>query len=186
MTVHYLYDREQIGSEIQFKLREERSLAGINRGMIPHLLEIHLNGSGCEPKFWHLNIREELDKSRWPNCTLLIDLKPNDSAGNISLYEIVEAWGHSNRGWTPVMFHLRALFKDEYPSNFDRQSFTRKLEDIDDPIFTMLYMKGSIVNGELVGGWTFPASSSTNSVLLWPETFEYFAEHARRTIRQLR
>ena len=80
------------------------------------------------------------------------------------------------------LLRLRGLAVDQERSQFAPPDFIVKREQIDDPIFTMMYMNGTIKNGELIGGWTFPPRSSTNSALLWPETFEYFAEEARKVI----
>ena len=182
--MHALYEKEPVGSGFHFKFKEFRSLAGKDRGMIPHLLELHLNGAGNEPLRWHFFVEDEMARSRWPNCTLIINLKPNDAEGKLSLYEVVEAWGWSEYGWTPMMLHLRGLIKDKYPGQFNYSDFVRNEEDLDDPIFTMIYMKGTVKNGELIDGWTFPRPSSTNSVLLWPKTFEYFAEEARKAIHR--
>jgi hypothetical protein len=183
--VHALYEKQRVDSGFHFKFKEPRSLAGKDRGMIPHLLEVHLNGSGSEPLPWHFIIEDELIHGGWPNCTLIINLKPNDAGGNLSLYEVVEAWGWSQSGWTPIMLHLRGLITDEDSGACDPHDFIRKKEDLDDPIFTMIYMNGTVQNGELGGGWNFPPPSSTNSVLLWPKTFEYFAEEARKCILRL-
>jgi hypothetical protein len=148
--------------------------------MIPHLLEIHLDGIGDEPLPWHFLVQDELDRSRWPGCALIINLKP--FGRRLFLYEIVEAWGVSEKDWTPIMLHLRGLAVDRARAQLAPRDFIVKQQEIDDPIFTMMYMNGSIKNGELIGGWTFPPRSSTNSALLWPETFEYFAEEARKVI----
>jgi hypothetical protein len=153
--------------------------------MIPHLLELHLDGSGSEPLLWHIIIENELAHSRWPNCALIIDLKPNDAEGKAWLYEIVEAWGHSNRGWTPIMLRLKALPVGQSLAQFDPLDFVCKDGGDDTPIFSMMYMRGTVKEGSLDGTWAFPRPSSTNSALLWPETFNYFAKEAAKTIRRL-
>jgi hypothetical protein len=179
--MYYVYEKLQSGRGIHYKYREKTQLAGSKMGKIPHLLEIHLDGTGSEPLSWHINIRETINRSRWPNCTLIIDLKPNDARGKLLLYEIVEAWGRSQAGWTPVMLHLREV-KSEDRRQQNPPSFFRKPKKREVPIFTFVYMNGTVKNGELVGRWTFPARSSTNSVLLWPQTFEYFATEAGKAL----
>ena len=47
----------------------------------------------------------------------------------------------------------------------------------------MIYLDGTVRNGQLEGRWTAPRPSSTNSVLLWPFAFEYFAREANAIIK---
>jgi hypothetical protein len=95
------------------------------------------------------------------------------------LYELSDVWGYSAKGWTPILFHLRGLV-DEDPRRFDQIEFVRMPSEIDDPIFTMMYLRGTVKNGRLDGTWTTPGPSPTNSVLLWPEAFEYFWQQAKK------
>jgi hypothetical protein len=114
--------------------------------------------------------------------TLIIDLKPNDE-GNLSLYEIVEAWGHSDRNWTPVMLRLKCLFCDEDASRFDRRDFKRTDADIlTEPIFSFYYARGTVVDSELKGMWTLAPPGAANSALLWPKTMRYFCQNAIDTL----
>ncbi len=46
----------------------------------------------------------------------------------------------------------------------------------------MLYLKGTIKDGKIKGQWTAPRPSPTNSSLLWPSTFEFFYNEAKRII----
>ncbi len=78
------------------------------------------------------------------------------------------------------MMRLRALFNDENPKQYNEKKFKRKISEIEDPIFSMTYLAGSVNNGQIIGRWTPPGASSTNSVLLWPETFEYFMAEANK------
>jgi hypothetical protein len=92
----------------------------------------------------------------------------------------MEVWGHSAKGWTPIMLRLRGLYIDANPAQVDSENFERLDEHIDDPIFSMMYLHGSIKEGELVDKWTTPGPSATNAVLLWPDTLEYFASEAKK------
>ncbi len=181
--MYALYEKETVGGGFHYKYRGDTKLAGCKMGKIPHLLEIHLDGSGSEPLCWHYILEKEFAcTKRWKNCALVINLKPNDADGRISLYEIVEAWGHSNRGWTPIMLRLKSLFVDQSPERFDPRDFVHEDDESDTPIFTMVYMRGTVKDGCLEGTWAFPRPSSTNSVLLWPEMFKYFAGEAETTL----
>jgi hypothetical protein len=116
---------------------------------------------------------------------LIIDLTPKDTL-SVSLYEVTEAWGYSNVDWTPIMLHLRGLFIEHDRDGIDARRFERELEDIDDPIFSMMYLRGSVRNGKLAGRWTPPGPSSTNSVLLWPESLQYFVIEAAKILQACR
>jgi hypothetical protein len=120
---------------------------------------------------------------RSPDSALIINLKPNSKSSNLSLYEVIEVFGYSDSGWTPVMLYLRGLFVDQDPSKFDEMDFVRSPSEIDDPIFSMMYLDGTIRDGELMGRWTAPRPSSTNSVLLWPHAFTHFAQRADAIIK---
>lgn len=166
----------------QYTFREKTHLFGCNLGMIPHLLELSLDSDANEPLRWHVNVEEMLANDGKPGCSLIIDLKPNQRETNLSLYEVANAWGFSAKGWTPLMLHLRGLFVDESPNEYDREDFMRLDEDITQPIFSIMYVHGTIVRGELAGKWLPPARSSTNSVLLWPDSMTYFAEEAKKVM----
>jgi len=47
----------------------------------------------------------------------------------------------------------------------------------------VMYLAGTIVDGELKGRWTAPGPSSSNGVLMWPEVMMYFTEEAQRIMR---
>jgi hypothetical protein len=50
---------------------------------------------------------------------------------------------------------------------------------IDQPIYEVLHMYGSVHGGRLTGAWTAPGPSSTNAALLWPDTLSYFVASIR-------
>lgn len=184
--MYYVYEKLQSSRGFRYKYREDTRLAGCKMGKIPHLLEIHLDGSGSEPLRWHYILEEELARThRWKDCALIIDLKPNDPERKLSLYEIVEAWGYSCRGWTPILLRLRGLFVDQSSAQIDPHDFVYEDSGGESPIFSMMYMRGTVKDGCLEGTWAFPRPSSTNSVLLWPETLNYFADEAAGVMRRL-
>lgn len=163
----------------RYRFVEEVPLFGCNVGYIPKLLEERLSPDWTEPLKWHVNIASDLSAMTHDNQTLIIDLKPKNARTNLSLYEISNVWGSSYLSWTPIMQHLRGLFVDEDPNCFDRNDFVRRPEEIDEPIFSMMYLQGGVRNGQLEGKWIPPRPSSTNGVLLWPKDFEYFCQQRR-------
>ena len=62
---------------------------------------------------------------------------------------------------------------DVDPSIVDRNTFVRKDEDLDGPIYEFLYLDGSIKSGKLSGRWVPPPASPTNAALLWPGVLNY-------------
>ena len=160
----------------------QTSLFGCNSGWIPKLLRQSLTGSVSEPIKWYLSVEDRLRGTEFSDCAFIIDLKPGGAESNLSLYEVVNVWGHSSRGWTPIMLHLRGLFIDENPKKYNRHEFTRRAPQVDDPIFSMMYLNGTIRGGKLVNKWTPPGPSPTNSVLIWPDTLSYFSGEALRLI----
>lgn len=180
--MYALYTKRRQVRGFHYTFRERTHLFGCNHGMIPHLLELSLKSEDTEPLRWHVNVEEMLAKAGKTNCSLIIDLKPNQRETNLSLYEVANVWGFSAKAWTPLMLHLRGLFIDDSPTTYNREDFMRLDEDTTEPIFSVMYVHGSIERGELAGKWLPPARSSTNSVLLWPDSMKYFAKEANRVM----
>lgn len=162
--------------------KKQTSLFGCNSGYIPNLLRKQLTAEATEPYAWKIDLRKAFAKERMANSVLIINLKPNSKEANLSLYELVNVWGYSASGWTPIMFYIRGLFVDEDPNVFNVRDFIRKEEEMEDPIFSMMYLRGTIKQGKITGRWTPPGPSPTNSVLLWPVTFQYFSSEAQKII----
>ncbi len=179
--MHACYTRSNMEADaIRYAFKEEVSLFGCNEGFIPWLLRQKLTGKEAEPCKWHLDVRACLAESRdYANCSLLIDLKPKQNKTNLSLYEVLDVWGYSSNGWTPILLRLSGLFVDDNPSSADRNDFVLKESEIDGPIYEFLYLDGTIVKGQLSGKWTSPPVSPTNAALLWPDSLRYFLQCIR-------
>ena len=178
--MYALYEISAAGDERRYRFQKRVALFGSKSGCIPRLLAHQLDPESSEPKKWHVEIPDALSKAGHQNRTLMINLKPNSAVPNLSLYELLDVWGYSDSGWTPVMLRLRGLYVDEDPSLVDENDFTRTNPDCDEPIFSMTYLRGTIQGGALMGRWTAPRPSPTNSVLLWPQVFEYFWNEAQQ------
>jgi hypothetical protein len=179
--MYALYSKQPQEKGHRYIFKEEVSLFGCNSGYIPRLLKAGLTKCASEPLPWHVNIEQAMSSVGETGNTLIINLKPNI---NLSLYEISDVWGYSSSGWTPVMFYLKGLFVEEDPTAFNGLDFIRMPLDIEDPIFSMMYLNGTVLSGEIDGRWTPPSPSATNSVLLWPDTFEYFAQKAKEVMER--
>jgi hypothetical protein len=178
--MYALYSKQQQGTKHKYLYKKDISLFGCNKGYIPSLLKTVLSNNSSEPLSWHINIEQSLNSIGHAGDSLIINLKPNSKTPNLSLYEVCDVWGYSDSGWTPIMLYLRGLFVDEDPTLFNSKDFARETKEIEDPIFSLMYLAGTVRSGVIEGKWTTPRPSSTNSLLLWPEKFEYFANEAKK------
>jgi|CXWL01.1.fsa_nt_gi hypothetical protein len=179
-----LYQKQELAGGARYSFVEETSLYGCNVGWIPKLLRPLVPANQNEPYTWQIDISKSLEQAGKQNHALVINLKPKSA--KLSLYELVNVWGFSNDTWTPIMMHLRGLYEEAERAGVNDKDFTRRHAEISDPIFSMTYLSGSISNGKLLGRWTTPGQSSTNSVLLGPETFRYFIQEAQKIHQNLR
>ena len=175
------YVRTGVSSGVtRYAFEERMSLFGCNNGFIPWLLSLRLPQGQGEPHAWHIDVVAELGSHPdYVDSTLLIDLKPKQNKTNLSLYELLDVWGYSAFSWSPILLRLSGLFVDEDPTVVDRESFVRRDEDIDGPIYEFLYIDGSVARGQLVGTWRPPPASPTKAALLWPAPLKYFTECMR-------
>ena len=182
--MYALYDKTWKNGSYHYCFRNKISLFGCKMGYVPRLLRQQLTDDLSQPLAWHVNVEFGLRDEGKDKQTFIIDLKPNSKEPNLSLYEVADVWGYSSSGWTPILLHLRGLLVDKDPECFNRSHFDLELKQIDDPIFSMMYLRGTVKNGQLEGRWTTPGPSTTNSVLLWPDAFEYFQQQAQRLMNE--
>jgi hypothetical protein len=171
--MYYKYRFSPVPKGARFDNREKVSLYGCNVGEIPRLLRSQLTPGQGEPYGWHVPI-EEIYGSR--NEALIIDLKPNskDAEGSLSLYQIRDAWGFSDHGWTPGLFRLRGLVVDGTPSIKTPEDFSLEFLPEGASIYTFTQYEGTVEAGALTGKWIPQRPSSNNSALLGPDALEYF------------
>jgi hypothetical protein len=174
--MYNIYNVEKKGSVYSYNLfMKNIPLFGSKNGLIVKILKIITPPNQNEEYKWKINMETDLPKIDLPNKSIIIDLKPR-TENNVSLYEIKNIFGYSSFGWTPMMFHLKALKVDEKGDQKQKEKF--EIKDINlDNIFTFIHVyDGSVRKGEIIGKWIPPRPSSTNSVLLWEKTLDYFIE----------
>jgi hypothetical protein len=176
--VYSIYTWSETEDTEEFSYVREQSLFGCNAGIVPKLVEHQFSKKGIPSDKWQLKVREALAQIGSPGETLMIDLKPKNNQPNVSLYELRTIWGDSDEGWSVLMLHLRGLAIDKTPEDLDKHQFRMRKSEIDDPIFTTLYVNGGFKDGKLTGRWTPPPVSSTNGALIWPETWSFFVKSA--------
>jgi len=175
------YQRRRVmGKSTRYQFAEQVSLFGCNNGFIPWLLQLQTPPGQNEPYLWHLEVEKALaGTDEYKGSTLVVDLKPKQHKTNVSLYEVLDVWGYLSGSWTPILLHLGGLFVDADPSSVDRNDFSISDNEVDGPIYEVLYPDGSIENGKIVGTWNAPPASPTNAALLWPDTLNYFVKCIR-------
>jgi hypothetical protein len=172
-----IYTKAIISDKINYVFKKEISLAGCNSGLIPIILQKSLSAGQKEPYKWHINFLEKLPGIEGENSTIVIDIKPDNKKERfVLLCELLDVWGYSDSGWTPVLLLLKGLVIDEPDEGFDKSNFSINCSKKLDDIFTITSLTGSIKDVQLSGKWTFPGPSATNSALLWPGVVKYFCE----------
>lgn len=122
--MYALYERRLDGSRWSYRHQRDTSLFGCRSGWIPRMLARSLPPGQSEPYSWRLDVPRSLAEAGTANGALIIDLEPQQRQSNLSPYELLEVWGHSSSGWTPIMMHLRGLFVDADPGQVDRRDFS--------------------------------------------------------------
>lgn len=178
--MYYLYQHSQTPQGVRFVCLRDVRLFGCRAGEIPRLLRAQLPPKQSEPFPWHVSVEAVLSAQ----CqALLIDLKPNykNPQAALSLFQVRDAWGYSAYGWAPGMLRLRGISVDGRPQISDPKDFVVEFEPHHESIYTFLYLEGTVREGALLGRWTAPRPSSTNSVLLWPEPLSYLVRQIQET-----
>ena len=109
--------RSRIGTDAtRYQFQGPVSLFGCDSGFIPWLLSLKIPHARTEPFRWHVNVIDDLgSSSEYLGNTLVIDLKPKQKQTNVSLYEVMDVWGYSDNGWSPILLRLNGLFVDQNP-----------------------------------------------------------------------
>lgn len=176
--MYAIYTKRLAPGTRHYTFKSESHIFGCNVGLVPRLLRSHIASSETERSRWHLPVEALLAAQEE---AFIINLKPNnpDKRQSLSLYELLDIWGVSDYGWTPAMLRLRGLCVDGKPVIDDPNDILLPVDVAEDPIYSFVYLDGTIKGGKLEGPWTAPRKSSTNSVLLWPYALSYFFESIR-------
>lgn len=175
----YLYSATTNGSVRTFLQGPNVSLAG-NTGPLSALALKLTNGAS--PNKWHVTGPElvaeilRINPNLGPATDVLIDLKP--AAKEVSLYRLLDVWGFSDNGWTPVALHLEALIV-ETPSH-DPAAFKRSFTAGPncESVAEFLYLQGATAKDT----WNWGRIGGVNGALLWPDTFRYLAGELGKAI----
>jgi hypothetical protein len=175
-SMYSMYEKKACNGYWEYSSPDEIHLFGCVQGLIPRFLQHITPADASEPYLWHLNVAERLAASDLKDMCVVIDIKPKNKTPVVHLSELLDVWGYSADSWTPLLFRLRPLLVEEDPVLHNRNNFLIDEEDSYEPVYSILYVHGSVMGGELVGKWTPPGASSTNSALLWPHVLRYFLQ----------
>lgn len=87
------------------------------------------------------------------------------------LQEILDIYGFSGSGWTPMMWKLRVVYEGEPPAN--RLTDEWQFDPETDVVHEFLYLRCDH-NG---GNRAFGPNGRYNATLLWPDALRYFMKH---------
>jgi hypothetical protein len=166
------YKRTVINKSLSLSWEEKMSLAGCNKGIIANELKEILKPTDNPSIGWILPIAQKWNKQ---NYSVIIDIKPNNK--QVFLCELDTVFGYTFSEWSPIMLRLKILYNDKTKDEIDKNNFVYPVKP--EIIYTMLYLYGSIRNGQLFGTWNFPGRSSTNALLFWPEAMTFFYEQVK-------
>jgi hypothetical protein len=180
--MYFVYAKTSSSGITHYAFKSQSHIFGRNVGLVPRLLRTRISPNESQPSKWHVSVETILAER---SEVFLINLKPNnpDKRNSLSLYELRDVWGFSASGWTPAMLRLRGLCIDGEPEISDPRDFSLRdqVRAVNEAIYSFVYFQGTIQEGTLVGPWTPPRASSTNSVLLWPYVLSYFVDAIRST-----
>ena len=103
-----------------------------------------LQQNQSEPYPWRLSREQIIDILNLHADEIVINAFPKNRTG-LSLYRIRDAFGYCDGGWTPILLHLDCLAINSEEFNLD--TFNIDVNKIDEHIFAILYMRGSIKEG---------------------------------------
>jgi hypothetical protein len=183
-TMYGAFRKEKKGRTTRYKLVDKRiPLFGCQNGWIPWLVQMSTPKGQREPYKWHLSMEEALCREEARKYyaeqdyatdvnAILINVKPGSK--KLFICELVDIWGFSSDGWTPMLWHLQVLSPEGEGCTPDRFGDFSVNEE-DDHLYEFLYARGTFENGKLKDKWIAPVSSPTNGTLIWyPEPWKYF------------
>jgi len=177
--MYAIYKKVMSGGRTTFKFDQEIRLLGCNNGWIPWLLSLQAPSNQNEPYPWHISLESALAPTRkeFPNAdAIVIDIKPKSSS-ELLFCELLDVWGYSADGWTPLLLRMKAHWPHGDPERDHRINFLAV--DTAEEVYEFMYAAGTVKSGQLHGKWNPPGPSPTNAVLLWPDALAYFMKCAK-------
>lgn len=158
----------------EFSFLEETSLAGCDKGILARYLNRTVGSEVSEPHRWEVDLDEAVATVYPEADAFVVDFSPGGQE-YLSQFKLEKAWGYSRNGWTPLLLRLRELVHSVRVSEHDRRRFVVEYDGERDVVHSFMYVRGTIVDGEIEGTWNFPGPSRT-AAFLWPDHFEFFKD----------
>jgi hypothetical protein len=180
--MYYRY-KKTVAQPVMYAERRPEHLFGCRRGLIPALLSQQLADAGiigAEPCPWHIDLAATMGRT---GEAIIVDMRPGQ--GPLLYGELLDVWGYSNDGWSPILlrFQILLLDADRTTVSVDPIQEHRPLKS--ESVYSFMYLRGSVAHGSLTGKWTPAGPSSTNAVLLWPRALGYFCSAIAETSPEL-
>jgi hypothetical protein len=162
---YWRYDTEKSGRETKFTRRGAVTLAG--GGLIQ---SAWVDQGSPKAVGWTVGAAEMLRSSEWDPATNAIVIDTAPSRDSVSLFQLLAVSGWRERGWSPVMLHLRELWWDTTTrgkgTDEFKQSFKRGVEH-GQYVRSVLYLNAS---------WNWGGNSRSSAALLTENVWDYFVE----------
>jgi hypothetical protein len=174
--MYYSYEKLATANQYGFKRMEGSvSLFGCNVGLIPNHLRRTTQPCKGELGPWSIEVPRMIQQQpKVGAAALMMHLNPNDKE-KVLLYEIRRIWGYSHDDWTPIMLESVPLLDDLW-TDVSIEQFSMPSKEYEDlpRIYSFLYLQGTVKDGKVIGKWTAPRPSATNTPVLYPHVLSYF------------
>lgn len=156
------------------------TMPSIARRLVQFIGEEAMRQSPAEadPLCWHLSGLELLKRSltieeqaQIGKYKFIVDVQ--NALGNpkrkwTQLFEVLDIWGYSHFGWTPMMWKMHKVFQDDCVACRDqnRWPFTPGKDVVHEFLYLLCDHKG--------GRRDFGPNGKFNGTLLWPEALAFF------------
>ncbi|MDA8015054.1 MAG: hypothetical protein MPK09_05505 [Gammaproteobacteria bacterium] len=170
------YNKTATDTGFRYQYVSPCSFFGKHSGDIPNMLRLKMPKGQGEPYDWHVNVPDGLKKIAKPGegNAFLIDLMPNQKKW-VSRLELLDVWGYSNDGWTPLALRLESLLYEARGGPSNPKDFVLRKKDREPLIHTFIYARGGIENGEFTGTWN-SSSRTINSAILHKPALRHFVK----------
>jgi len=165
--MYSIYNKKKDGNHFNYSFSEEAHLFGCNEGWIPWLISKIIDKNQNEPFKWHLDFNKLLPENGYPNKAFIIDIKPK-ADDDVVMAELLNVRGYSSSGWSPFLLEMNILHFD----GDDKKNFIHS--GVSDIVYSFLYARGTVKDGQIIGTWNPASRSPTNAALLWPDAMKYF------------
>jgi acyl carrier protein len=177
--MYSLYKKSEINEKIEFV--EQISFFGNNNGWITKLVNSVVQGKN-EPTKWEVDIEDCFRNINGRNNQMIVVNLKLQTTEQPSLCELFKVIGFSEKGNTCILLCLKKLLMDEGSQERNAKKIVFTRNSADEPIFSIIYLNGTVIDGNASGLWTPIEGSFSNSILFHVDVLSYFYEKAKKVI----